>query len=212
MKPQVHQHQKNSIKRVSKNILFAICGLLLILTGCSGSDDAPTPPITQSFTFDNSTYSLLGTQGIVEAKMEHVFDIDGVFYNRSSISVIGLIGFSKTATVSFDLYYKDGMSVGGTYTIYQEDDSMTSFEDFMSPLDRACMGWTTAGYAVNMSNSTDFSANNPSGTVKVIVNSPTNYTLQYSGNFRVYDDGFTFVRNAPTTVNVTGTVDIHESN
>lgn len=196
---------------MSKNILFAVFGLFLMLTGCGGSDDAPTPPATQSFTLDNSTYSLLGTQGITEGRMQHVFDIGGTFYNRSTISVIGLIGFSRTATVSFDLYYKDGMSVGGTYTIYQEDDSMTSFEDFMSPLDRGCMGWTTAGVAFNLSDSTQFSANNPSGTVKIIVNSPTNYTIQYTGNFRVYDDGFTFVRNAPTTVNVTGTVEIHDN-
>ncbi|HMJ45719.1 MAG TPA: membrane lipoprotein lipid attachment site-containing protein, partial [Ferruginibacter sp.] len=121
-----------------KNILFAICGLLL-LTGCNNTDDAPTPPATQSFNFDNNTYSLLGSQGITEARMQHVFDIDGVFYNRSNISLIGLIGFSRTATVSFDLYYKDGMSVGGTYTIYQEeDDNMVDFQDYLTPLDRAC--------------------------------------------------------------------------
>jgi len=211
MKPQNNEQQKNNLKRMSKNILFGICGLLL-LTGCSSSDDAPTPPAAPSFTFDNSTYSLLGAQGITEARMQHVFDIDGVFYNRSSITLIGLIGFSKTATVSFDLYYKDGMSVGGTYTIYQEeDDNMVDFQDYMVPLNRACMGWTTAGYAVNMSNSDETSANNPSGTVKITVNSPTNYTIQYSGNFRVYVDGFTFVRNAPTAINVTGTVEIHDN-
>jgi hypothetical protein len=52
--------------------------------------------------------------------------------------------------------------------------------------------------------------NNPTGTVQVIVNSPTNYTLKYDGDFRLYENGFDFVRNMPADVNVTSDVTIQD--
>ncbi len=194
--------------------LFFLPILLLILTACGGSDDDNnTPPVVpQSFSYDGQTYNLLGTQGITEIRLTNVFDIGGTMYDRSTISVIGLQGFTRTGTVSFDLYYKHGMSVAGTYNIFTESDSETDFAEFLSPLDRGCMGWISMASSFNNASGVDVSSNNPSGTVKIIANSPTNYTIQFNGNFKVYEDGFTFVRNAPAVVNVTGNVFIQQGN
>lgn len=192
-------------------VLFS--ALFLILTACGGNDDDNNnipPVVQQSFSFDGQTYNLLGAQGITEAKMENVMDIDGVQYDRSTISLIGLQGFVKTATMSFDVYYKHGMTVAGTYNIFDDIDE-SSFDTYLGARDRACLGWVSQAAAFDNMSGVDTSANNPSGTVTIVTNSPTNYTVQYTGNFKVYDDGFTFVRNAPTVVNVTGAVYIQSN-
>lgn len=193
---------------MKKTILFVPL-FLLLLTGC-GSDDAPIPPVvTQSFTFDNTNYSVLASQGIHEIKMNDVITTDGgVHYDRSTLTISGMYGFTTVSSISFDLYYKMGQSIAGTYTI--DDDEDSGFEDFISPLDRACMGWTTSAGSFS-SGSEGVQSHNPSGTIKVIANSPTNYTIQYNGNFKVYD-GFDFIRNAAVTMNVTGPVDIQVAN
>lgn len=193
---------------MKKNIII-IAGLFLFITSCSNDDstDAP-PPTSPSFSLDNSVFSLLPAQGITEIKSDAVFTINNVTYNRSTISIIGLNGFTTTATISFDLYYKNGMSVAGTYSIFDEDSS-ANFEDFISPLDRACMGWTSLGVIFPFSGANQVSCNNPTGTVKIIANSSTNYTIQYTGNFRIYNSDFVITRNVPSTINITGNVEIN---
>jgi hypothetical protein len=196
---------------MKKLLLIPVLFLFLISCGNSDDDNNTPPVVPQSFNFDGQTYNLLGTQGITEGRMTNVFDIDGTLYDRSTISVIGLQGFTNSGTVSFDLYYKHGMSVAGTYNIFTESDSETDFAEFIQPLDRGCMGWISMATSFT-SGGGNVSANNPGGTVKVIANSPTNYTIQFNGNFKVYEDGFTFVRNAPAVVNVTGNVFIQQGN
>jgi hypothetical protein len=193
-----------------KKIILFVPVFLLFLTGCS-SDDAPTPPpVTQSFTFDNTNYSVLGSQGITEIKFNDILTTEGgVHYDRSTLSISGMNGFISISTISLDLYYKTGTSIAGTYTI--DDDEDSAFEDFLSPLDRACMGWTTSAGSFGTGGSEGVQSHNPSGTIKVIVNSTANYTIQYTGDFKVYD-GFDIIRNAPAVVNVTGPVDIQPAN
>ena len=187
-----------------KNLIVFTSSLFLLLAGCS-SDDNSTPPVASpSFTFDNQTYSVLPTSGINEIRQSTTFN--DVAYNRSSISVIGMIGFSQTATISFDLFYRQGMSIAGTYTIYDNEDTGTGFEDYITPLDRACMGWTSMGAVFLTSGTEPLNANNPVGTVTITVNSPNNYKIHYVGNYRIYDDNFVVVRNVPCTMDITGTV------
>jgi hypothetical protein len=195
-----------------KKLPVLISALFLILTACGGNDDDNNipPVVTQSFNFDGQTYSLLGTQGITEGKMEDAFNIDGTQYDRSTITLIGLQGFTKTGTVSFDLYYKHGMTVAGTYSI-DDDIDEGNFDTYLGARDRACLGWISMASAFNNMSGVETSANNPSGTVTIVANSPTNYTIQYTGNFKVYENGFDFVRNAATVVNVTGEVYIQSN-
>jgi len=186
-------------------LLFSSC-LFLLLTSCGGGNDDPVVPVvTPSFTFDNQTYSVLASQGINEQQMNDFVVLNDIPYNRSQISIIGMLGFGQTATIAFDLYYREGTSIAGTYTIYDDDESTDAFEDYVTPLERGCMGWTTLGNSFAFSG-TSVNANNPTGTVTVIVNGPNNYTIRYSGNFRVYGDDFTVDRTVPCAMNITGIV------
>lgn len=183
--------------------------LFLLLTSC-GSDDENEVPVTtnQTFNLDNHTFSLLGNQGINELVMTNVYTINNISYNRSTLTLTGMNGFTESAIVSFDLYYKAGMSIAGTYTIYADEDE-SFFDDFLAPLDRGCLGWLTSGVIFPFATGQQIRSNNPTGTVKIIVNSPTNYTIQYTGNFRIYNDDFTVNRNVPSVINCTGNVVIN---
>lgn len=191
-----------------KKMITLAAALLFALAGCSSDDsEDPVPtPAAQSFSFDNNNYTLLSAQAISELKFENVFEAGGVQYDRSGITIIGMNGFTATSTVGFDLYYKHGQSVAGTYQIFNEEQNMDFFEDFVAPLDRGCMGWTSLGTMFNMSTSFEVDSNDPVGTVKIIANSANNYTIQFEGNYRVYNDDFVVVRNVPASINVTGEV------
>lgn len=191
-----------------KKILLITACLALVLTSCTRDNATPPPPPGPTFTLDSQTFMLLAAQGITEYKTPTPYPISGINYLRSTISVTGLLGFSKSGTVSFDLYHREGTSVAGTYTIYDAD-STPGFQDFLAPLERGCMGWTSVGVIINLANNAYASSNNPLGTVTIIVNTPTNYTVQYTGNFREYDTNFNIVRTVPASVNVTAPVDIH---
>jgi len=77
------------------------------------------------------------------------------------------------------------MTIAETYSIYDTDDSTLGFEDFVTPLDRGCIGWTSMGSVFLTSGANGVNANNPSGTVTVTVNSANNYTIRFAGNFRI---------------------------
>lgn len=185
-----------------KNFILISSCLFLFLTSCNSSDDAPPVPPVPSFSFDSQTYSVLPTEGINEMQLNNFSVFNDIPYNRSQISIIGMVGFSQTASIAFDLYYREGTSIAGTYTIDDNEDG--SFEDFLAPLDRGCMGWTSMGGTFGLSGE-GISSNNPQGTVTITVNSPNNYTIHYVGNFRIYED-FAIVRNVPCLMDVTGTV------
>jgi hypothetical protein len=189
-----------------KNIILSASVFLLILTSCNSDDDQPQQPvITPSFTFDNQTYSVLPAQGINEQQMDNFITLNDIPYDRSQISIIGMLGFGQTATIAFDVYHREGASIAGTYNIYDDDDSNVGFEDFVTPLDRGCMGWTSLAGSYGISGE-GVNANNPEGTVTITVNSTNNYTIHYVGNFRIYNDDFEIERTVPCTMNVTGVV------
>jgi len=80
---------------IVKNIILSATVFLFVLMGCSNSDDNPTAPVVMpSFTFDNQNYSVLPSQGINELKQIDVFTFNGTPYTRSSITIIGMIGFA----------------------------------------------------------------------------------------------------------------------
>lgn len=197
--------------RILTPVLCAMAiSLSLTFSSCNSDDDPPyVAPTTQSFSFDEGSYNLIGFQSITEIKQENVITADGNSYDRSAITIIGMLGFTETATVSFDLYYRDGQSIAGTYTIFEDVDGGEAFDEFISPLQRGCLGWTSMGTIFNTSGGDPVQANNPSGTVTIVADSANNYTIQYTGNYKLYDDALDFVRNVPCSVNVTGDVVIN---
>lgn len=194
-----------------KKLLFLTAGMLLLLTGCGSDDNNSDVPqsVPQTFSLDNNNYSLLAFQGITEAKVVGTYTFNGINYTRSQLTIIGMIGFATTGTVSFDLYYKSDQSIGGTYVIYDAVDGEENYEEYMEGRDRSCEGWTSAGVVAQTMTGDQMHSNNPSGNITVTVNSTNNYTIQYTGNFKQYDDGFTFVRNVPAAVNITGDVQVY---
>ena len=190
--------------------LFLLAALF-VFASCSNDDDNPAyvPPTAQSFPLDDGNYSLLAFQSITEVKLENALTSGVNSYDRSTITIIGMYGFTETATISFDLYYKNGQSVAGTYPIF-DDVEGDFFEEFIGPLQRGCLGWTTLGVVFEGNSGAEpFRSNNPSGTVTITANSANNYTIQYNGNFKLYDNTLDFVRNVPCSVNVTGDVIIN---
>lgn len=196
-----------------KKLSFLIVPMFVLFLSCSSDDDQPQtqPVVTQSFKLDNNTFSLLSANGIVELRDQNGTTVDGITYKRSTVTLHGMLGFSKMANITFDLYYKESESIAGTYMIHDDNDSPENFEGFLDTNGRGCMGWTSMGVIFSMNGSGDIDSNNPTGTVKIIANSPNNYTVQYNGNFRLYDDSFNFVRNVPSITNVTGNVTLQEN-
>ncbi len=194
---------------MKKLILFFTA---VAMVGCSSDDDSSNSGGGTTFSFDETEYQLQPGVSMTEIIMAEVIDVNGESYDRSTISVTGVSGTSSTASITFDLYYKTGTSVAGTYNIYDsEADGSTDFNDFLEGQNRGCMGWTSAGIIFSLSGGTSMtSGNNPTGTVEVIVNSESNYTLKYNGNFRLYNNGFDFVRNMPANINVTSDVMIQD--
>lgn len=191
-----------------KKLIFLFTAVALV--GCSSDDGPSTPSASTSFSYDGTEYQLQEGMNMSEIIMANVTEFNGESYDRSTISVTGLNGTSSTSTISFDLYYKTGTSVAGTYTIHDtEAAGAVDFEEFLVGQNRGCMGWISAGVVLSLSDGTWTNGNNPTGTVTLTVNSPTNYTLEYSGNFRLYD-GFDFVRNMPAEINVTSDVTIQD--
>jgi len=179
------------------------CAALVLLTSCSSSDDNAT---SSEFKIDNQSYTLLPTQGVVEQKMNNMITQQGQTFDRSTITLSGTSG-TNIATVSFDLYYKDGLPVEGTYSIAETlDDNDADFFDDLVTNQKLCLGWTSSCAVFQGGSSIAINANNPLGTVKVTKNSTTNYTIQYNGNFRKYNSSFQVTGTVPVVINITSDV------
>jgi hypothetical protein len=179
------------------------CAALVLLTSCSSSDDNAT---SSEFKIDNQSYTLLPTQGIVEQKMNNMIMEQGQTFDRSTITLSGTSG-TNVATVSFDLYYKDGLPVEGTYSIAEtlDDNDADFFDDFVTN-QKLCLGWTSMCAVFQGGSSIAINANNPVGTVTVTKNSTANYTIQYNGNFKKYNSSFQVIGTVPVVINVTSNV------
>lgn len=179
------------------------CAALVLLTSCSSSDDNAT---SSEFKIDNQSYTLLPTQGIVEQKMNNMITQQGQTFDRSTITLSGTSG-TNVATVSFDLYYKDGLPVEGTYSIAETlDDNDADFFDDLVTNQKLCLGWTSMCAVFQGGSSIAINANNPVGTVTVTKNSTANYTIQYNGNFKKYNSSFQVIGTVPVVINVTSNV------
>jgi hypothetical protein len=179
------------------------CAALVLLTSCSSSDDSAT---SSEFKIDNQSYTLLPTQGIIEQKMNNMITKQGQTFDRSTITLSGTSG-TNVATVSFDLYYKDGLPVEGTYSIAETlDDNDADFFDDLVTNQKLCLGWTSMCAVFQGGSSIAINANNPVGTVTVTKNSTANYTIQYNGNFKKYNSSFQVIGTVPVVINVASNV------
>jgi hypothetical protein len=175
------------------------CAALVLLTSCSSSDDSAT---SSEFKIDNQSYTLLPTQGIVEQKMNNMITQQGQTFDRSTITLSGTSG-TNVATVSFDLYYKDGLPVEGTYSIAE---TLDDNDDDLVTNQKLCLGWTSMCAVFQGGSSIAINANNPVGTVTVTKNSTANYTIQYNGNFKKYNSSFQVIGTVPVVINVASNV------
>ena len=143
---------------------------------------------------------MLPQNGISKTVTQNVFNLNGYSYNRNTITITGLNGFT-VAALSFDLYVRAGQAIAGTFPIYDsQSDDTSSFDEYLTPLDRACLGWTSSA------STGQFSCNNPLGSIKIIENNAQNYTIQFSNNFRTYNSDFIVQSNIPAVINITGNV------
>lgn len=192
-----------------KKIILLFAAITLV--SCSDDDNSSSSTGGSTFDLDGAEFELQQGVNMTEIKMADVFEVNGESYDRSTVTITGLAGMSSTATVAFDLYYKSGTSIEGTYNIDDTDfENTDSFQDFLAANGRGCMGWTSAGVIFSLNGGGMTRGNNPGGTVKLIVNSATKYTVKYDGNFKIYDDELEFVRNMPADINITDDVTIQQ--
>lgn len=185
-------------------ILFAVT----IIQSCSSSSSpAPAAPAatTAQISVDGQAYSLLPQNAVIELKMNNL-NIQGQLYNRSAISINAITG-TTVAVVNFDLFYKAGLLVAGTYNIDQTIDNSSDFYANLLVAQKLCLGWTSMCVVTQAGSQTALvRANNPVGTIKVINNGNNNYTIQYNGNFKKYNNNFQIVGYVPVVIDITSTI------
>jgi hypothetical protein len=187
------------MKQLTKSILFLSFAVFLFSCSSDSSSSGGT-----TFKVNNETFTMQPSGGIILLSQ----DLTSQNMKRSSFTVTGLMGTSKTASVSFDLFRKPTESISGTYTIYDTDDaSSDDIEAFIQTNNRGCLGWTSSLQVVNItSQQIENSANNPNtaATITITDNGNNSYTIQYTGNYRNYDDNFVVTGTVPVEMNVTG--------
>ena len=183
---------------------FKIIALFLVgslsLTSCSSSDDSAA---SNQFQVDGQSYEVLPSNGLVELKMDNVYTDQGQSFDRSTVSLVGVNG-TTVASVAFDLFYKDGLPVEGTYSIAETlDDYSPDFYDQLLTDEKLCLGWTSLCAVYQGGSTLLINANNPIGTVTVTNNGNNNFTIQYNGNFRKYNSNFEVIGTVPVVINIT---------
>ena len=197
-----------------KKLLVIAFGLFLTLAGCSSSgSSAPVAPVVPA----QSTFMIDGKTFIVAAQPTAIRDLKGPItinntpYIRSTLLIVGLNGSTEVGQISFDVYYKVGQNFGGTYQFYNAlSPNTTPFYDTLLTTNSGCFSWMTSA-SINVMGSTTPAPlfNNPIGSVTLTPNSPTNYSIAYSGNFRSYNTtNLAFIRNVPVSINLTGDVTV----
>ena len=178
-------------------LLFAA----ILMFGCSSGDSGETGGT--AFWFDGIQFGLTSA-AIQETTTPILLVVNGESYTRSLVTVNGEYGLNNS-NITFELLYKTGTSVEGIYPIYGENSGIR-FEDFLSDNERACGTTGSMGIMFSSLQGDIIHAINPTGSVKLIRNSATKYTVKYDGNFRLYDGEGDFVRDVPTEINITGIV------
>lgn len=191
------------MKKVLKS-LFLLSSFILL--SCSSNDDETSTVVnTNQFKVDGQFYSLLPVSSVVDLRMNDM-NIENNIYDRSSITINGLNG-SNIAVATFDLYYKDGLPLTGTYNI---DDTLNSDSDFYENLhlsQKLCLGWTSMCNVTQAGNSSSLiNANNPTGTVTVTNNGNNNYTIKYDGYYKKYNNDFQIIGTIPVKIDITTNV------
>jgi hypothetical protein len=182
-----------------------ICVSMILFQSCSSSSNDANPIGNSQFSIDGQIYPLSPTNPVTEIRQNNL-SLNNFVFDRSTITVTGIAG-TKIGTVSFDLYYKDGLLVEGTYAI---DNTLENDSDFITNLvsaQKLCSGWTSPCSVIQAGSTSELiNANNPAGTVKVTNNGNSNYTIQYNGNFKKYNTNFVEIGTVPIVIDITSNV------
>lgn len=188
---------------MKKLMLSSLAMLTLLITfSCSEDGDSNNSPTTFSVNGDN--YTLLSSQGIVNVVSPNAYELDGNSYNRNTIVINGTKGLTDVATVTFDLFVKNGESLAGVYQIStdQDEDTFTSIDNILGSDVRVCIGWTSLIATTKIATQEIESGNAPTGTVQIISNGGNIYTIKFNGNFKNINQ----TTNIPVNMDITGTV------
>lgn len=188
---------------MKKLMLSGLAMLTLLITlSCSGDSDSNNSPTTFSVNGDN--YTLLSSQGIVNVVSPNAYELDGNSYNRNTIVINGTKGLTDVASVTFDLFVKNGESLAGVYQIStdQDEDTFTSIDNILGSNVRVCIGWTSLIATTKIATQEIESGNAPTGTVQIISNGGNIYTIKFNGNFKNINQ----TSNIPVNMDITGTV------
>jgi hypothetical protein len=188
---------------MKKLMLSSLAMLTLLITlSCSGDSDSNNSPTT--FSVNGENYTLLSSQGIVNVVSPNAYELDGNSYNRNTIVINGTKGLSDVASVTFDLFVKNGESLAGVYQIStdQDEDTFTSIDNILGSNVRVCIGWTSLIATTKIATQEIESGNAPTGTVQIISNGGNIYTIKFNGNFKNINQ----TSNIPVNMDITGTV------
>lgn len=186
---------------MKKLIFLLVCNSAFLFNSCSDSDsDTPQNTNSTSFVVDGETYELATTQGIVNIVSPEPIEVNGSFYYRNTLIISGVKGLTDVATVTFDLFISESLSLAGEYQIStdQDDENPVDLENILANQNRACLGWTSLIAKTNIISQNSTSGNAPSGILKIVSNGGNNYTIQYTGNFKKIDQ----VGNIQVTMNL----------
>lgn len=188
---------------MKKLMLSSLAMLTLLITlSCSGDSDSNNSPTT--FSVNGENYTLLSSQGIVNVVSPNAYELDGNSYNRNTIVINGTKGLTDVASVTFDLFVKNGESLAGVYQIStdQDEDTFTSIDNILGSNVRVCIGWTSLIATTKIATQEIESGNAPTGTVQIISNGGNIYTIKFNGNFKNINQ----TSNIPVNMDITGTV------
>ncbi len=188
---------------MKKLMLSSLAMLTLLVTlSCSGDSDSNNSPTT--FSVNGENYTLLSSEGIVNLVSPNAYELDGNSYNRNTFVINGTKGLTDVATVTFDLFVKNGESIAGVYQIStdQDEDTFTSIDNILGSDVRVCIGWTSLIATTKIATQEIESGNAPTGTVQIISNGGNIYTIKFNGNFKNINQ----TSNIPVNMDITGTV------
>lgn len=170
-----------------KNVIlkkFFIISILSIFISCNNDDDSSSSTTSStSFSVNGETYNLVSDTNSASII---TFEDTSNKTSSSTISIVGIQGSTKTATVSFNITYNTSEGISGTYTA-NEDTVPNTYLQHLSLLQLA---------TISSSSIESITTNNPTGNVIITDNGNNNYNLKYSVT---YDDGTTSEADLTTT-------------